>query len=93
MIRHCIADANELADVIWRKSSFSGPNGGDCIEVGAVARGALAWRKSSYSGLNGGQCVEVASGQAVVGVRDSKNPAGPALLFDTTVWAAFVRSL
>ncbi|GAB2682575.1 hypothetical protein GCM10027271_50220 [Saccharopolyspora gloriosae] len=53
----------------------------------------LHWRKSSRSGQGGGACVEVAPGQAVVGVRDSKNPSGPALLFDSGVWAAFVRSL
>jgi Domain of unknown function (DUF397) len=36
----------------WRKSSRSGSNGGECVEV-------TAWRKSSRSGSNGGQCVEV----------------------------------
>ena len=52
-----------------------------------------AWRSSSYSGPNGGQCVEVASVRADVGVRDSKNPAGPALLFGRAAWSAFLRSL
>lgn len=38
------------------------------------------WRKSSRSDGSGGQCVELAlQGQAV---RDSKNPAGVALVFD-----------
>lgn len=93
MTLHCINDASELSHVTWRKSSFSGPNGGDCIEVGAVVLDAADWRKSSRSGQGGGQCVEVAPGQAVVGVRDSKNPEGPALLFGSAVWSAFVRSL
>ncbi|WP_420812756.1 DUF397 domain-containing protein [Micromonospora zingiberis] len=35
------------------------------------------WRKSSRSGGNGGDCVEVADNlSGVVGVRDSKDPAG-----------------
>ncbi|WP_323055116.1 DUF397 domain-containing protein [Saccharopolyspora sp. NFXS83] len=59
----------------------------------ATALVGVTWRKSSHSGPNGGQCVEVAPGLGVVGVRDSKNPAGPALLFDSAVWSAFVRSL
>ncbi|MGW4344424.1 DUF397 domain-containing protein [Streptomyces sp. NPDC004690] len=45
-------------DSQWRKSSYSGNTGGDCIEC-APLDGA-AWRKSSYSGDTGGQCVECA---------------------------------
>jgi hypothetical protein len=48
------------------------------------------WRKSTRSGSTG-NCVEVAGNLAgVVAVRDSKNPAGPALVFTPTEWAAFV---
>ncbi|MGC5011239.1 DUF397 domain-containing protein [Streptosporangium sp. DT93] len=50
------------------------------------------WVKSSLSGGNGGECVEVArlpSGR--VGVRDSKDQAGPALVFTSGEWAAFAR--
>jgi hypothetical protein len=36
------------------------------------------FRKSSYSGQNA-QCVEVARAEAMIGVRDSKNPVGPVL--------------
>ncbi|MGW6567272.1 DUF397 domain-containing protein [Streptomyces sp. NPDC054975] len=50
----------------------------------------VIWRKSSYSNDNGGQCLEVADNLPLVPVRDSKNPAGPALLFAAPVWAAFV---
>jgi Domain of unknown function (DUF397) len=48
-----------------------------------------AWRKSSYSG--GAQnCVEVAGNlPGAVGVRDSKDPDGQALVFATTAWRAF----
>ncbi|MCN0178547.1 DUF397 domain-containing protein [Salinispora arenicola] len=52
------------------------------------------WRKSSRSGGNGGQCVEVADNlSGVVGVRDSKDPTGPALVFRPTAWRAFVAQL
>ncbi|MEU7585831.1 DUF397 domain-containing protein [Micromonospora sp. NPDC049230] len=52
------------------------------------------WRKSSRSSGNGGACVEVADNLAdVVGVRDSKDPTGPALAFAPTAWRAFVNQL
>ncbi|MEU9745236.1 DUF397 domain-containing protein [Streptomyces niveus] len=53
-----------------------------------------AWRKSSYSNSDGGQCVEVSdSFPGVVPVRDSKAPAGPALVFPAHAWQAFVHTL
>ncbi|MFI0139411.1 DUF397 domain-containing protein [Streptomyces luteogriseus] len=54
-----------------------------------------AWRKSSYSNQAGGDCVEVADGfrGAVVPVRDSKAPQGPALCFEAASWAAFIAEL
>ncbi|SCL61808.1 DUF397 domain-containing protein [Micromonospora peucetia] len=49
------------------------------------------WRKSSRSGTNGGNCVEVADNlPSVVCVRDSKDPAGPALVFEPAAWRAFI---
>jgi uncharacterized protein DUF397 len=49
------------------------------------------WRKSTKSGNNGGDCVEVADNlPGVVAVRDSKDPAGPALIFPPTAWRAFL---
>ena len=49
------------------------------------------WRKSSRSSGNGGACVEVARNlPGVVAVRDSKNPSGPALIFTTDEWQAFL---
>lgn len=48
------------------------------------------WRKSSRSGPNCDNCVEFAQLAGVVAVRDSKDPAGPALVFDPSRWAAFV---
>jgi hypothetical protein len=54
----------------------------------------VVWRKSSYSSNNGGDCVEVASGLSdVVPVRDSKVPAGPALMLTPAAWSAFVSDL
>ncbi|SPF05939.1 DUF397 domain-containing protein [Streptomyces sp. MA5143a] len=55
----------------------------------------VAWRKSSYSNQEGGDCVEVADPfrGAVVPVRDSKVPHGPALYFDAVSWAAFIGEL
>ena len=52
-----------------------------------------AWRKSSYSG--GAQdCVEIAGNlPGAVGVRDSKNPAGPALIFTPRAWSIFIAGV
>lgn len=51
------------------------------------------WFKSSRS--SGGQeCVEVAHlDQGFVGVRDSKNPGGPALVFSGGEWDTFTAAL
>ncbi|GIJ23929.1 DUF397 domain-containing protein [Micromonospora lutea] len=52
------------------------------------------WRKSTRSSSNGGNCVEVADKlPGVVGVRDSKNPTGPALTFTPTAWRTFLTHL
>ncbi|NGM11664.1 DUF397 domain-containing protein [Verrucosispora sioxanthis] len=51
------------------------------------------WRKASRSS-DQGNCVEVADNLAqVVGVRDSKDVAGPVLLFAPTQWRSFVETL
>lgn len=48
------------------------------------------WAKSSRSNGNGGNnCVEVAFLPGGVAVRDSKDPAGPALRFTDAEWQAF----
>lgn len=52
------------------------------------------WRKSSFSGGNGGACVEVARNlPGVVAVRDSKDPAGPALTFAPAGWTEFTAGV
>ncbi|MFF5363200.1 DUF397 domain-containing protein [Streptomyces scabiei] len=57
----------------------------------------VRWLRSSRStGMN--NCVETArpgSGRwaGLVAVRDSKNTAGPALLFDPDAWEGFITTL
>ncbi|AJT65302.1 DUF397 domain-containing protein [Streptomyces chattanoogensis] len=54
----------------------------------------VTWRKSSYSNPDGGQCIEVADNHpALVPVRDSKNPTGPALVFPAAAWTCFVTAV
>ncbi|MEU9058653.1 DUF397 domain-containing protein [Streptomyces sp. NPDC048430] len=67
----------------WFKSSYSGSEGGQCLEV------AYEWRKSSYSGSDGGECLEVAAHPTAIHVRDSKNPEGPTFTVAPTAWWAF----
>ncbi|HLL34153.1 MAG TPA: DUF397 domain-containing protein [Streptomyces sp.] len=54
----------------------------------------FVWTKSSYSGGNN-NCVEVAHGAvpAALPVRDSKRPAGPAVVFADSTWGSFVDAL
>jgi hypothetical protein len=49
------------------------------------------WRKSSRSGSNG--CVEVALVDDHVGIRDSKDPLGPVLVFAIREWQAFAAGM
>jgi len=56
----------------------------------SVDLSGAVWFKSSHSG-GGNECVEVAHLTAGhVGVRDSKNTGGPALMFSSSQWDAFV---
>ena len=54
------------------------------------------WFKSSYSS-NGGACIEVAANlvatRGMIPVRDSKDPQGPALVFATDAFTAFVQAV
>ncbi|MGO4419307.1 DUF397 domain-containing protein [Streptomyces sp. MCAF7] len=56
-------------------------------------RKEATWFKSSYSGQDPSACVEVADLTTAVGVRDSKDKTGPALLIPATAWAAFVSGV
>ncbi|WP_371526709.1 DUF397 domain-containing protein [Streptomyces sp. NBC_01283] len=71
--------------LMWFKSTYSGSEGGNCLEV------AYAWRKSSYSGDEGGQCLEIAAHPTAVHIRDSKTPDGaPHLTVAPDAWTAFL---
>ncbi|MFF8770822.1 DUF397 domain-containing protein [Kitasatospora sp. NPDC015120] len=70
------------SDLVWFKSSHSGPDGGECVEI--------AWRKSSHSSGDGGECVEVAETTSAVLVRDSKDKSGPRLTFSPAAWQSFL---
>ncbi|WP_369272271.1 DUF397 domain-containing protein [Streptomyces sp. R11] len=72
----------------WRKSSYSGTSGGDCVECAPL--GSVAWRKSSYSGTSGGECVEVADPTPCIAVRDSKNPEVGTLTLSPEAYATFI---
>lgn len=56
-------------------------------------RSGPSWLKSSRSG-GSENCVEIAflPGLAV-GVRDSKDPAGPALVFTAAEWSSFTGAI
>jgi hypothetical protein len=58
---------------------------GLCVDLAQAA-----WRKSTRSGPFTDNCVEVAFFNGAVAVRDSKDPAGPALVFTQSEWDAFV---
>jgi hypothetical protein len=70
----------------WRKSTYSGANGTDCIEVGT-------WRKSTHSGGNGAECVEVGTAATGVLVRDTTNRAGAALTIPARAWRSLLAEV
>ncbi|KIH96402.1 toxin [Streptomonospora alba] len=72
---------------IWKKSTYSGGNGGDCIEV------AANWRKSSYSGGVHQDCVEVAESPQQVHIRDTKHRDAGYLSLPAVEWSAFLADL
>lgn len=49
------------------------------------------WRKGDPSG--DGACVEFATADGMVGVRDSKDPSGPVLVFTPQEWGAFAQGV
>jgi hypothetical protein len=88
----------DLSAAEWVASSYSGGNGGNCVEFSRTFASEAAWVKSSYSGANGGECLEFSPSSArhpnpIIPVRDSKSPHGPALAFTPADWTDFVSAL
>jgi hypothetical protein len=56
----------------------------------ADASRQTAWVKSSFSGTTSANCVEIRIIETVVLVRDSKNPHGPRVHFESAAWNSFL---
>jgi hypothetical protein len=72
--------ASQVRGVTWRKSSRSGPTGGNCVEMAALPGSVL---DGALNGAPGG----------ALAVRDSWQPDGPALIFTAATWQAFTGGL
>ncbi|MCX4550084.1 DUF397 domain-containing protein [Streptomyces sp. NBC_01387] len=96
----------DLSTATWHKSSYSGGEGGNCLEIATWHKSSYSggsggdclevatWRKSTHSGGDGGNCLEVSDDHpGVVPVRDSKTPDTPGLVFRAAAWAAFVEDV
>ncbi|WP_367044380.1 DUF397 domain-containing protein [Streptomyces sp. Je 1-332] len=69
----------------WFKSSYSGTEGGNCLEV------AFDWRKSTHSDASDNNCVEVAACPHTIHIRDSKlGSRSPRFAVPAAAWDAFV---
>ncbi|MEU1408063.1 DUF397 domain-containing protein [Streptomyces sp. NPDC005728] len=74
-------------ELTWFKSSYSGGEGGDCLEL------AYNWSKSSHSSGEGGECLEIAAHPTAIHIRDSKQPpTAPHLTLAPATWSAFLAS-
>ncbi|GGS63514.1 DUF397 domain-containing protein [Streptomyces cinerochromogenes] len=71
-------------ELAWFKSSYSGGEGGECLEL------AYNWRKSSHSSGGGGECLEVATHPTAIHIRDSKQPTTAHLTLTPEAWSAFL---
>ncbi|WP_030908540.1 DUF397 domain-containing protein [Streptosporangium amethystogenes] len=70
----------DLSSAKWFKSSFSGDNGGNCVEVAEL--------RDIADGPD-----HKAEHPALIAVRDSKDPDGPKLFFTPAEWDAFVSGV
>jgi Domain of unknown function (DUF397) len=80
--------ALDLIAARWRKSTRSSESN-TCVEVAFLG---TAWRKSTRS-ADTNTCVEVAFSGPAVGVRDSKNAAGPLLAVPVGAFATLLAAL
>ncbi|WP_055477841.1 DUF397 domain-containing protein [Sphaerimonospora mesophila] len=81
----------DLNGALWRKSSFSGDNGGNCVEVTELEHVALTTQRMSGHGA-GGPAHKAGQGR-LIAVRDSKDPDGPKLFFTSDEWSAFIQGV
>ncbi|MEZ0076478.1 DUF397 domain-containing protein [Planotetraspora sp. GP83] len=80
----------DLSMARWRKSSFSGDNGGNCVEI-AELTDATDGPDRTARHVDG---PDHKSGHSrLIAVRDSKDPDGPKLFFTPSEWAAFVQGV
>lgn len=85
----------DLSNARWRKSSFSGDNGGNCVEV-AELTGVTDFRTVGHGGGPGHRARRVDAPDhktghgPLIAVRDSKDPDGPTLFFTPAEWDAFL---
>ncbi|MFC9931698.1 DUF397 domain-containing protein [Streptomyces sp. NPDC127190] len=86
----------------WRRPSNSwkhSPESSGAINTHRLPKASTdiapeeAWFKSSYSSDGTGNCVEAAYLVSEIGVRDSKDKQGPALVFPRSSWTAFISSV
>jgi hypothetical protein len=90
----------------WRKSSYSGGSGTNCVEVAMWRKASYSgssgsncvevatWRKASYSSSSGSDCVEAGVAEAgLVFVRDTTDRDGALLSISANAWARFTDSL
>jgi hypothetical protein len=70
----------DLSNATWHKSSFTGSNGGNCVEV------------AELTGVADGPDHK-AERRELIAVRDSKDPDGPKLFFTPAEWDAFLNGV
>jgi Domain of unknown function (DUF397) len=70
----------DLSVAQWRKSSFSGDNGGNCVEIAELEQ------------VIHGPDHKAGHGR-LIAVRDSKDPDGPKLFFTLAEWTAFLQGV
>jgi hypothetical protein len=70
----------DLKQARWRKSSFSGDNGGNCVEIAELTE------VQDGPGHKAGHT-------ELIAVRDSKDPEGPKLFFTRAEWDAFLNGV
>jgi hypothetical protein len=69
----------------WRKSSYSGGQGGNCVEVGGRCKSRRADPARN--------CAETGDQARAVLVRDTQDPGGRQLTVSAAAWRAFTEAL